>query len=137
MCERRSVRLCCYESPHGEAIDSLMRLFHTVSEQTFSETQFPANGVLGNLSLSCVALYVLRGQWLHRTFPQGACCLYLMSCREGYPSRKLSLPSTPPSGGGHVRGRPNRTRSQSFSNRVRRDYHSSSGAIPPGAISYA
>src|SRR5215218_4734836 len=31
MCERRSVRLCCHESPHGEAIGSLMRLFHTVS----------------------------------------------------------------------------------------------------------
>src|SRR5215207_9619277 len=106
-------------------------------EGVFSATQFPAIRVLGNLSLSCVALYVLRGQWLHRTFPQGACCLYLMSCREGYPSRKLSLPSTPPSGGGHVRGRPNWTRSQSFSNRVRRDYHSSSGAGPPGAISYA
>src|SRR5215208_1822525 len=101
------------------------------------EARFPLNGFLGNLSLSCVAIDRAVRTALHRTFPQGACCLYLMSWREGYPSRKLSLPSTPPSGGGHVRGRPNRTRSQSFSNRVRRDYHSSSGAVPPGAISYA
>src|SRR5215204_6101585 len=34
MCERRSVRICCHESPHGEAIGSLMRLFRTVSVET-------------------------------------------------------------------------------------------------------
>ena len=41
MCKRRSVRLCCHEVPHGEAIGSLMRLFHTVSEGFFSETGLP------------------------------------------------------------------------------------------------
>ena len=50
----------------------------------------------------------------------------------------LTLSPTPLSdGGAHVRDRPNRTRSYSFSSRVRRDYHSSSGAVPPDAISYA
>src|SRR5215211_1010044 len=45
MCKRRSVRLCCHESPHGEAIGSLMRLFHTVSEGGFSETQEAHEGL--------------------------------------------------------------------------------------------
>ena len=50
----------------------------------------------------------------------------------------LTLPSTPPSDGdGHVRVRPNRTRNYPFSSPVRRDYHSSSGAVPPDAISCA
>jgi hypothetical protein len=31
MCKWRSVRICCHESPHAEALDPLMRLFHTVS----------------------------------------------------------------------------------------------------------
>jgi len=31
MCKQRSVCICCHESPHAEALDSLMRLFHTVS----------------------------------------------------------------------------------------------------------
>src|SRR5215212_5326159 len=34
MCEWRSVRICCHESPHGEAVDPLMRRFHTVSRET-------------------------------------------------------------------------------------------------------
>ena len=31
MCERRSVRICCHESPHGEAARPCLRPFHTVS----------------------------------------------------------------------------------------------------------
>src|SRR5215218_8365778 len=31
MCERRSVRICCHESPHDEATDPHVRPFHTVS----------------------------------------------------------------------------------------------------------
>src|SRR5215204_6733240 len=31
VCERRSVGLCCHESPHDEAVSSLVRLFHRVS----------------------------------------------------------------------------------------------------------
>src|SRR5215216_4390507 len=31
LCKRRSVRICCYESPHGEAVDPPLRAFHTVS----------------------------------------------------------------------------------------------------------
>src|SRR3712207_3382625 len=46
MCKWRSVRLCCHESPHGEAIGSLMRLFYTVSESVFSETQIYNGGSL-------------------------------------------------------------------------------------------
>src|SRR5215213_2138592 len=34
MCERGSVRICCHESPHGEAVSSPLRLFHTVSLRT-------------------------------------------------------------------------------------------------------
>src|SRR5918993_1120705 len=33
VCERRSVRVRCHESPHAEAVGSLMRLFHTVSRR--------------------------------------------------------------------------------------------------------
>jgi hypothetical protein len=32
MCERRSVGICCHESPHGEAVGSRLRLFHTISK---------------------------------------------------------------------------------------------------------
>jgi hypothetical protein len=39
MCKQRSVRICCHESPHAEAFGSLMRLFHTVSEEEFSEVR--------------------------------------------------------------------------------------------------
>ena len=28
-------RICCHEAPHGEALDPLMRLFHTVSLGTW------------------------------------------------------------------------------------------------------
>src|SRR5215216_666527 len=38
MCERRSVCICCHDSPHDEAIDPRLRPFHTVSERKFSET---------------------------------------------------------------------------------------------------
>jgi len=31
LCKRRSVRICCYESPHGEAVDPPLRTFHTAS----------------------------------------------------------------------------------------------------------
>src|SRR5829696_7261762 len=31
MCKQRSVRICCHELPHAEAIGSHLRLFHTVS----------------------------------------------------------------------------------------------------------
>ena len=34
MCERRSVGICCRDSPHGEAVVSRMRTFHTVSPGT-------------------------------------------------------------------------------------------------------
>jgi hypothetical protein len=34
MCKWRSVRICCDESPHAEAIGSYLRLFHTVSPGT-------------------------------------------------------------------------------------------------------
>jgi hypothetical protein len=37
MCKWRSVRICCHDSPHAEAIGSHLRLFHTVSEGEFSE----------------------------------------------------------------------------------------------------
>jgi hypothetical protein len=39
-------RICCDESPHAEAIGSLMRLFHTVSEVKFCELRL--SGVLGS-----------------------------------------------------------------------------------------
>ena len=39
LCERRSVRVRCYESPHGEAVDPRLRPFHTVSEDEFSEVR--------------------------------------------------------------------------------------------------
>src|SRR5215218_3963971 len=39
MCERGSVRICCHESPHGEAVSSPLRLFHTVSEGKFCEVR--------------------------------------------------------------------------------------------------
>jgi hypothetical protein len=41
MCEWRSVRICCYESPHAEAVSSSLRLFHTVSEGVFCEVRYP------------------------------------------------------------------------------------------------
>ena len=31
MCGRRSAGICCHDSPHGEAVDSRLRAFHTVS----------------------------------------------------------------------------------------------------------
>ena len=31
MCERRSIRVRCHESPHVEAVGSCLRAFHTVS----------------------------------------------------------------------------------------------------------
>src|SRR5215211_5103072 len=34
LCERRSVRICCHDSPHAEAVDSPLRPFHTVSLST-------------------------------------------------------------------------------------------------------
>jgi hypothetical protein len=34
MCERRSVSICCHESPHVEAADPPLRPFHTVSPRT-------------------------------------------------------------------------------------------------------
>jgi hypothetical protein len=34
MCERRSVRICCHDSPHDEAVDPRLRPFHTVSRRT-------------------------------------------------------------------------------------------------------
>src|SRR5215211_3679211 len=43
MCKWGSVRICCHESPHGEAFGSLMRLFHTVSEEEFSEVRSGLN----------------------------------------------------------------------------------------------
>jgi hypothetical protein len=39
LCERGSVRICCHESPHGEAVVPLMRPFHTVSEVAFYEVR--------------------------------------------------------------------------------------------------
>ena len=39
MCERRSVRICCHDSPHDEAVDPRLRPFHTVSEEEFSEVR--------------------------------------------------------------------------------------------------
>src|SRR5215204_4377896 len=37
MCERRSVGICCNESPHVEAARSCLTTFHTASEGVFSE----------------------------------------------------------------------------------------------------
>jgi len=37
MCERRSVRICCHDSPYDEASCPHLRLFHTVSEEEFCE----------------------------------------------------------------------------------------------------
>src|SRR5215208_1432322 len=34
MCERRSVGICCHDSPHGEAVEPPVRAFHTVSART-------------------------------------------------------------------------------------------------------
>src|SRR5215208_7889212 len=39
MCKWRGVRICCHESPHGEAVSSRLRLFHTVSKEEFSEVR--------------------------------------------------------------------------------------------------
>ena len=39
MCEWRGVRVRCHEPPHGEAVGSCLRLFHTVSEGVFSEVR--------------------------------------------------------------------------------------------------
>ena len=39
MCNQRGVRVRCHESPHAEAIGSHLRLFHTVSEEKFSEVR--------------------------------------------------------------------------------------------------
>src|SRR5215207_2444772 len=47
VCERRSVRICCHESPHAEAVSSCLRLFHTVSEGEFSEVEGAWRGVFG------------------------------------------------------------------------------------------
>src|SRR5918993_2797599 len=38
VCERRSVGICCHDSPHDEAARPCLRTFHTVSEGEFSET---------------------------------------------------------------------------------------------------
>jgi len=40
MCERRSVRICCDESPHDEAVDPALRAFHTVSSTHSGEYFF-------------------------------------------------------------------------------------------------
>jgi len=45
-------RICCYESPHAEAIGSLMRPFHIVSEDEFSEVA----------SYLCTLPYACSGQ---------------------------------------------------------------------------
>jgi hypothetical protein len=37
MCERGSVGICCHDSPHDEAVDPLLRPFHTVSEGEFGK----------------------------------------------------------------------------------------------------
>src|SRR5215216_5142915 len=50
MCKWRGVRICCHESPHGEAVSSRLRLFHTVSEGEFSEVR--ASRVLGTPPLA-------------------------------------------------------------------------------------
>src|ERR687896_84361 len=39
MCKWGSVRICCHESPHAEAIGSHLRPFHTVSARGFSEVR--------------------------------------------------------------------------------------------------
>ena len=39
MCERRSVRVRCHESPYAEAASSRLRPFHTASEGGFSEVR--------------------------------------------------------------------------------------------------
>src|SRR5215208_5341474 len=44
MCERRSVRVRCHDSPHDEAARPCLRTFHTASEGEFSEVSF--DGVL-------------------------------------------------------------------------------------------
>jgi hypothetical protein len=39
MCERRSVRICCHDSPHDEAVRPSLRTFHTASKEEFSEVR--------------------------------------------------------------------------------------------------
>src|SRR5215216_2124032 len=45
MCERRSVRICCHESPHDAAADPHLRPFHTVSLGTWVNK--PSTDALG------------------------------------------------------------------------------------------
>ena len=39
MCERRNVRICCHDSPYGEAVEPCLRPFYTISEGEFSEVR--------------------------------------------------------------------------------------------------
>src|SRR5215210_5410720 len=55
MCERRSVGICCHDSPHGEAVDPPVRAFHTVSEGEFSEVRLPARAPGRALHLKTLA----------------------------------------------------------------------------------
>src|SRR3712207_5475437 len=38
MCERRSVRICCHESPHAEAASPRLRPFHTASPKPYEKS---------------------------------------------------------------------------------------------------
>ncbi len=46
ICEQRGIRICCDESPHGEAADPRLRTFHTVSEGKFCEVELLLYGVI-------------------------------------------------------------------------------------------
>src|SRR5215210_4192475 len=58
MCERRSVGICCHDSPHDEAPCPHLRPFHTVSEGEFSEVELPLYGVLRGSHLGSPDLWV-------------------------------------------------------------------------------
>src|SRR5215213_3975260 len=48
MCERRSVRVRCHDSPHDEAARPCLRTFHTASEGEVSEvrTELGVRGIM-------------------------------------------------------------------------------------------
>jgi hypothetical protein len=62
MCERRSVGICCHDSPDAEAIDPPVRAFHTVPEVEFCEVRLArvlgSSHLLRSLTFAAVAFVV-------------------------------------------------------------------------------
>src|SRR3712207_2464798 len=66
LCERRSVRVRCHESPHDEALSSRLRPFHTVSLGTSLNKDIAQSLWYYSLQFSGEARYMFRKRFVRR-----------------------------------------------------------------------